>query len=59
MGIQSRMGNYGSFFLYWPDMEMHSPFRRYGLVILREGDDLVSVEELMARWHLAEPRRRV
>ena len=54
MGIQSRMGNYGSFFLYWPDMEMHSPFRRYGLVILREGDDLVSVEELMARWHLAE-----
>lgn len=54
MELQRRTGNYGGFYLYWPDKEMHSPFRRYGLIILREEPGRAGAEALMARWRLAE-----
>ena len=41
-------------FVLYPEMEMHSPFRIYSMIILREEDTKESVENLIREWKLSE-----
>lgn len=44
----------GDFYAYYPDIAMHSPYRRYSMIIIREADTRQSVEALMEQWKLSE-----
>lgn len=45
-------------FIYYPDISRHSPFRRYGMVILRESASKQSAEDIMEKWGLRELAER-
>lgn len=54
MGLEWKKGKTGSFYVFYPEIAMHSPFRRYSMIILREDGERESVETLLEDWNLKE-----
>lgn len=54
MGLELKKGGFRNFYAYYPEMEMHSPYRRYSVIILRDSSTKKSVQELIAAWGLAD-----
>lgn len=54
MSLEYRKTEDVNYYVYYPDIEKHSPFRRYSLIFLRDDNSRECVDELISLWNLDE-----